>query len=230
MYDDDENAPKLRAADLKRLAAERADALRAEGEQLCPVVCSSRKLAERFWGAAWMRHLAQCEEGGLCLAPGRTLLRHGCVLDLRIAPGCIRARVSAQEIYDVHLRLEPLSEDQLERLTGACSGHIDSLVSLLEGKTSPALLQSLCEPETGLLPAPQHWRMSCTCPDWVEPCPHAAAAIYAAGVLIDREPTLLFTLRSLDPAALISLPAAPPPAALDATALSSAFGIEIDLD
>ena len=230
--DDCENAtPRLRAADLARLAAERAAALRAEGAELCPVAADSRKLAERFWGSAWMRHLAQCESGGLCLSPGRTLLRHGCVVDLRIAPGCIRALVSAQELYEVHLRLAPLSDEQRAALATACSGRISSLVSLLEGRASEDLLQSLCEPENGLLPAPQDWRMSCTCPDWAEPCPHAAAAIYAAGVLIDKDPALLFTLRSLDPAELISLPAPPPPTALgaDPAALSRAFGIEIDL-
>lgn len=218
----------LRAADLSRLAAERAAALRAEGAELSPVVGHTRKLAAHFWGSAWMKHLAHCEAGGLCLAPGRTLLRHGCVLDLSISAGCIRALVSAQELYEVELHLAPLCDEQQEELRAICSGHISSLVALLEGQENDTLLQQLCEPETGLLPAPADWRMSCTCPDWAEPCPHAAAAIYAAGIRIDREPSLLFTLRSLDPASLISLPSAPA-APLDPAALASTFGIDIDL-
>lgn len=229
-YSQDE-APKLRAADLAKLAAERAQRLRAAGEELCPLPApkSARKLAERFWGSAWMRHLAQCEAGGLCLAPGRTLLRHGCVLHLRIAPGHIHALVSAQELYEVQLRLDPLSDEQREQLAALCSGRVGSLVALLEGKANEELLHTLCEPEHGLLPAPQDWHMSCTCPDWAEPCPHAAAAIYGAGVLIDREPSLLFTLRSLNPAELIALPPSPRAAELDTTSLSSTFGIELDL-
>lgn len=230
-YSQDE-APKLRAADLAKLAAERAQCLRAAGEELCPLPApkSARKLAERFWGSAWMRHLAQCEAGGLCLAPGRTLLRHGCVLDLRIAPGSIKALVSAQELYEVNLRLDALSEEQSEQLATLCSGQVNSLVALLEGKTNEELLHTLCEPESGLLPAPQDWHMSCTCPDWAEPCPHAAAAIYAAGLLIDHDPALLFTLRSLDPAALISLPTEHHTSELDPSTLGTTFGIEIDLD
>ena len=229
---EEESAPRLRAADLARLAAERAEQLREEGVELhaVPAPKSARKLAERFWGAAWMRHLAQCEAGGLCLAPGRTLLRQGCVLDLRITPGSITALVSAQELYEVHLRLKPLCSEQREQLAALCSGRVSSLVALLEGKTNDELLHTLCEPETGLLPAPQDWHMSCTCPDWAEPCPHAAAAIYAAGLLIDRDPALLFTLRSLDPAALISLPASPATSAeLDPATLGNTFGIEIEL-
>lgn len=218
----------LRTADLAKLARARADELQQDGVELHPVVGSSRKLAEHFWGSAWMKHLARCESGGLCLAPGRTLLRHGCVLDIRLAPGAIRAIVSAQELYEVELRLEPLTDEQQEMLRGICSGHIDSLVALLEGRANEALLHRLCEPDTGLLPAPADWHMSCTCPDWAEPCPHAAAAIYAAGILIDRDPALLFTLRQLEASALIALPTAPA-APLDAAALGSAFGIELEL-
>ena len=221
------NDAPLRAADLAAIAAERAEALRADGVELCPVVGTTRKLASHFWGSAWMKHLSLCESGGLCLAPGRSLLRHACVLDAHISPGSIRALVSAQELYEVDISLSPLDDEHVAQLRSLCSGHIDSLVALLEGKANAPLLQQLCEPETGLLPAPADWRMRCSCPDWAEPCPHAAAAIYAAGILIDREPSLLFTLRQLDPAALISLPSAPAEP-LDTTNLAATFGIQLD--
>ena len=80
MYDED-YSPRLSVRQLGELAAERLENLRADGAELHPVVNASRKLASNFWGSAWMKHLARCEAGGLCLAPGRSLLRHGCVLD-----------------------------------------------------------------------------------------------------------------------------------------------------
>lgn len=225
-----DESPRLRVADLARLAQQRRSELAAEGKELHPVAGSGRKLAVHFWGSAWMKHLALCEAGGLCLAPGRTLLRHGCVLDLRVAPGLIGALVSAQELFEVSVRVEPLSDERLEILRAACAGHIDSLVPLMEGRVDAAVLQQLCNPETGLLPDPCDWHMSCTCPDWAEPCPHAAAAIYAAGCLIDADPSLLFLLRGIEPSSLLTLPAAAPAATFDAAALSSTFGIDIDLD
>lgn len=226
---DDDYRPRMSVAQLGKLAAERLAALRAEGEQLHPVVNTTRKLAANFWGSAWMKHLAQCEAGGLCLAPGRSLLRHGCVLDLRIAPGCISAKVSADEVYDVHLDIKPFDEEQIEGLKAACAGKIDSLVSLLEGKVDTAVLQQLCDPEIGLLPQPADWRMRCTCPDWCEPCPHAAAAIYAAGCLIDADPTLLFTLRCVAPAALTAVPGGGVAQTdFDISALSETFGVDFD--
>ena len=216
--------------DLEKLAAERLLSLRDAGEELHPVVNKTRKLAANFWGSAWMRHLARCEAGGLCLAPGRSLLRHGCVLDLRIAPGLITAKVSAEEVYEVSLRISPPDEEQLENLRIACCGRIDSLVSLMEGKEGAAVLERLCAEEGGLLPEPEDWHMSCSCPEWGEPCTHAAAAVYAAGCLIDKDPMLLFTLRSVPPGLLMEKPAPGVVDDYDAVALGKAFGIELDLE
>ena len=69
--------------------------------------------------------------------------------------------------------------------------------------------------------------MNCSCPDWAEPCPHAAAAIYAAGCLIDADPQLLFTLRQIAPQELLKAPE--PGISIDSEQLSATFGIDIDL-
>ncbi len=225
----EEEERPLRAAELEALAAGRLAQLRAAGEECCPVVGKSRALASHFWGKAWMRQLASCESGGFALAPGRTLLRHGCVLDVQLAPGLIRARVSERRLEDVELRLAPLDEERLEELVRLCQGRIDSLVSLMEGRVDEAVLAPLCDPEKGLLPQPEDWRMSCSCADWAEPCPHAAAAIYAAGVLMDADPSLLFTLRCVNPASLLKPANQVPEAAFSADELGRLFSIELDV-
>ncbi len=220
----------LRTTELSRLAAARLAERRASGEELHPVAGTSRKLASHFWGQAWMRHLARCESGGLCLAPGRSLLRHGCVLDVRVDRGRIQGLVSAQELYEVDLRLAPLEEERQERLRERCRGHIASVVSLLEGKVDEAVLEDLCDPEEGLLPEPEDWRMSCTCPDWAEPCPHEAAVIYAVGVLVDQEPSLLFLLRGVEPESLLEGGGEEEEEAWNIEKLASTFGIEMECD
>lgn len=226
----DEFQPRLRAAELAKLARERAAVLTAEGAELHPVVGKGKKLASHFWGSAWMKHLALCESGGLNLAPGRTLLRHGCVLDVRVGQGRIDALVSADRLYEVQLRLKPLEEERRESLRQRCQAHISSAVALLEGRVDAAVLEQLCDPETGLLPEPADWQMNCNCADWSEPCPHAAAAIYAAGVLIDEEPLLLFTLRGAEPQELMRTEPAAPAATFDAAALSAVFGIDLEVE
>lgn len=197
----------MKAADLEAQARRELIELKSAGEEVRPVVGTTRKLAAHFWGSAWMKHLALCESGGWSLSAGRTLLRHGCVLDLQLEAGLIRARVMEERLHDVEIALDPLDGERLEELRTICSGKIDSLVPLLEGTLDDALLATLCNAETGLLPEPGAWHMSCTCPDWSEPCPHAAAAIYAAGILIDAEPSLLFRLRQVSPEDLLQSPA-----------------------
>lgn len=222
----DDFTPQLTTAELKKRAEQHLASLLEEGVELHPVINTTRKLASNFWGSAWMKQLAYCESGGMSLAPGRSLLRHGCVLDLHISTCCIQARVSSQDLYEVQLKLHPLNPERLEQLATTCGRHIESLLSLLEGKINTSILQHLCHPESGLLPAPTDWQMSCTCPDWAEPCPHAAAAIYAAGCLIDTSPDLLFTLRGISPAELLQPTKTEE---LDSNALSTQFGIDLEL-
>lgn len=71
--------------------------------------------------------------------------------------------------------------------------------------------------------------MACSCPDWCEPCVHAAAAIYAAGTLIDTDPMLLFTLRGIVPSTLLSVPEQQGHS-FDLASLSGTFAIDLDID
>ncbi len=244
----DEQQPRRSVKDWAQLANTRLDSLRAaqaagddllfeaeqgigrsHGQILSPVMEKSRALARQPWGKAWMRQLGYSEQQGMTLAPGRSLLRHGCVLHLEMAPGCIRALVSADEIVELKLELDLPDEDLIASLRERCSAEIDSLVALLAGRIDASLMAQLCEPEAGLLPLPHEWQMSCSCPDWTEPCSHAAAAIYAAGCLIDTQPEQLFMLRGLSPIDFLSRPEAAE-SDFDAAALSDTFGIDLDWD
>ncbi|MFI3243537.1 MAG: hypothetical protein R3Y56_04725 [Akkermansia sp.] len=223
------DSPRMKVADWGKLAQARLDELRADGElNLHPVHEKSRKLAKNAWGSAWMRQLAYCEQEGFSLAAGRSLLRHGCVLDVQLGRGTIDALVSGEELYEIHLTLDEPEAEKVEQLRSQCGAHIDSLVALLDGQIDAAVMQQLCDPEEGLLPLPHEWHMDCNCPDWNEPCPHAAAAIYAAGCLIDREPRLLFTLRGIEPSTLCEVPSGKLDD-FDAQDLANTFGIDIDL-
>ncbi len=228
----DDSSPRGVAA-FAALAQERMEELRldleAEGRIIQPVVPKAKlKLATQPWGAAWMRQLAYCEQQGYGLAPGRSLLRHGCVLDVELHCQSVHAWVSAEELYEVDLRLAPMEEAQLDALREICNGRIDSLLSLISGKMDAGLLAQLCDPEQGLLPLPHEWKMTCSCPEWGDPCPHAAAAIYAVGCLIDEDPARLFALRGIDPALLYAAPKLTSDD-FDAAALADTFGIDIDV-
>ena len=136
-------------------------------------------------------------------------------------------------MYEVCIQASPPDEEVLARLRARCAGQIGSWIDLLKGNLSPELLEILCAPEGGLFPAPEEWRFSCSCPDWADLCKHAAAVLYAFGVMLDKQPELLFTLRGMDSSVLI--PKAPEPVPggedaldVDAGSLSDIFGISLD--
>ena len=133
----------LKRADLRKRAEEKAAELAAEGMELHPVTASGRNLAKKFWGKEWMKSLAACEVYGMRLAPGRTYLRYGCVLDVKAAPGRIDALVMGEHLYEVRVHAAPPDEEALARLRARCAGHIGSWIDLLKGNLSPELLEIL---------------------------------------------------------------------------------------
>lgn len=197
-WQEDADAPRLKAADWVRLAQQRLAELRAEGLDVKPVVNSSRKLAKNFWASAWMRQLAYSEQEGINLAAGRSLLRHGSVLDLKLEGARVHALISGEELYELEMSLPALDEDRLEPLRELFRLRIDAWISLLDGKLDESVMQLLCEPETGILPRATDWQMHCNCPSWDSPCSHAAAVMYALGCLIDEDSSLLFALLGID--------------------------------
>ncbi len=206
--------------------------LKAKGVKAEPVKPHGRNLAKNFWGKEWMRSLAPLEQYYQRLSRGRNYLRQGCVIDVRVSPGCIDSMVMGEFLYEVHIEAAPPEAEQIEELRERCAGQIGSWVDLLKGRISEELMTILCEPESGLFPQPHDWKFSCSCPDWADVCKHVAATLYAFGVLLDDQPELLFTLRNMKAEDLI--PAAPTPAAdgedtlkADNDKLSDIFGIEL---
>ena len=65
-------------------------------------------------------------------------------------------------------------------------------------------MERVCREADGLFPAPSEIKMSCSCPDWADMCKHVAATLYGVGARLDSDPDLLFALRGVDRAELVS--------------------------
>jgi uncharacterized Zn finger protein len=223
----------------KTSAGRRADAARAiqdaarRGQALSPVAIAGRTIAHTFWGKAWCDNLERYRDFAYRLERGRSYVRSGSVIDLRIAAGAIAARVSGSSLYDVAIEIEAVGGDAWHAIRRDCAGGIGSRIDLLAGKLSQAVMARLCADRSGLFPAPSAIRFRCSCPDIASMCKHVAAAMYGVGARLDHAPELLFTLRrvSLDEllaAAVSELPAAPASArVLAGDGLAALFGIEL---
>ena len=65
-------------------------------------------------------------------------------------------------------------------------------------------MDRLCRQGDGLFPVPGDIRFDCSCPDGAYMCKPVAAVLYGVGARLDRMPQLLFTLRQVDAAELLS--------------------------
>ena len=230
-------APYVTVAERRRKAAKALAAAQRRGKTLSPVLIDGRAIARTFWGKAWCANLEAYSDFSNRLPRGRSYVRQGSVIDLQITQGRIVAQVSGSSIYSVEIAIRALDRPRWNAVLGYCSGQIDSLVELLQGRFSKGVMEIITCRSRGLFPAPNHIEMDCSCPDGATMCKHVAAVLYGVGARLDEKPELFFQLRNVDHAELISAgtltvltdKAKPKPGkTLQSTDLSSIFGIDID--
>jgi uncharacterized Zn finger protein len=197
--------PYVSVAERRAKAARELSKLaKKTGRAASPVVLDGRKIAATFWGKAWCDNLEAYSDFANRLPRGRTYVRNGSVVDLQINKGNVTALVSGSELYKIEIKIKPLAPTLWKSIQTECAGKIDSLMELLQGKLSSAVMQIVTRHERGLFPTPKEIDLDCSCPDWADLCKHVAASLYGVGAKLDQNPTLLFLLRGVDPADLIS--------------------------
>ena len=197
-------APYVPVAERRRRAARKLAQLRKKGHEPKPVVIDGRAIAGTFWGKAWCHHLESHADLASRLPRGRTYVRNGSVIDLQIARGEVHALVSGSEIYEVTVRIQPLAAARWKAVRRECGGRVGTVVELLAGTFSSAVMEVLCHGQKGLFPGRRDIAMSCSCPDGAWLCKHLAAVLYGVGARLDHAPELLFTLRGVDGAELVA--------------------------
>ncbi len=197
-------APYVPVAARRRKAEHEMKKLRKKGTVLSPVKIEGRQIARTFWGKAWCDNLESYRDYENRLPRGRTYVRNGSVVDLRIAPREVTAMVSGSKIYKVKVSIGDVGPARWKALCADCSGGIDSLVELLQGRFSKGVMERLCRQDTGLFPRPSEIRFTCSCSDYASMCKHIAAVLYGVGARLDESPELLFRLRAVDETELLS--------------------------
>jgi uncharacterized Zn finger protein len=221
---------------VRRRKAEKAMARLAGKDGAEPVVIEGRAIATTFWGKAWCDNLERYSDFANRLPRGRSYVRNGSVVDLKITPGTIVARVSGTRLYTTTVKVAAVPAARWRAICRDCAGAIDSLVELLQGRLSTGVMARLSQEKTGLFPSPSEITFDCSCPDWAAMCKHVAAVLYGIGARLDRRPELLFTLRGVDQQDLITragtgaatgVTAPAKGRVLEGVSLSEIFGLEI---
>lgn len=227
--------PYVPAAARRQTADRTVATMQKEGLALSPVAARRGAIATSFWGKAWCRNLERYADYSNRLPRGRTYLRNGSVIDLKINPGEVTAQVMGSDLYRIEVRILEVSAAHWQAIAHDCARSIDTLVELLEGRLSTSVMERITRPGTGLFPSPQEITFHCSCPDSAAMCKHVAATLYAIGARLDSAPELLFGLRKVDAKELIARAGESgpvvqklPPASriLDSSKLAAVFGID----
>ena len=210
--------------------------LRQKGRDIQPIEIEGRAIARSFWGKRWCEHLESFSDYANRLPRGQTYVRNGSVCHLAIRTGRIDAIVSGSELYDATIRIDKLKAAVWKSVKSRCSGQIGSMLELLRGSLSDHVMEVVSDPERGLFPKPRQIELACSCPDWATMCKHVAAVLYGVGNRLDDTPELLFRLRGVDPAELISAETVLPDGSADGAdalaedQLGDIFGIDLEAD
>ncbi len=151
-----------------------------------------------WWGRAWVDALEQRARLDPNRLPrGRTYARSGRAEQLRVGRGEVTAAVwgSRGAPYDVRLRVRPFDEAEWGRLLDAVASRAAHAAALLDGELTPEVAADAAEAGVELLPGPGELGPRCSCPDWADPCKHAAAVCYLVAEVLDGDPFALLLLR-----------------------------------
>jgi uncharacterized Zn finger protein len=210
--------------------------LELRGETLSPVTAARGSIAKTYWGKAWCQNLERYSDYASRLPRGRTYLRNGSVIDLKIEAGEVVAQVMGSSLYRIAVKISAVPVAHWQSLSRDCAQSIDSWVELLQGKLSTGVMERIARPGAGLFPSPREITFSCSCLDSAAMCKHVAATLYGIGARLDAEPELLFRLRMVDSKELVArvgeggLPTQQRPAGsriLDSSRLADVFGLDL---
>ncbi|HEY5563794.1 MAG TPA: hypothetical protein VIK72_18920 [Clostridiaceae bacterium] len=188
------------ASEKKEKAKRQIEKLRKKNPDLAPVVIEGKNIASTWWGKAWNKNLEIYADYSNRISRGRSYVRNGAVLDLKIETGVVKALVqgSGKTPYKIEISIMPLSKEKFEGILKLCNHKIDSLAELLEGKFPKELEEIFTLSGKGLFPTKKEIKFSCSCYDWAEMCKHVTAVLYSIGARFDEDPTLFFKLRDID--------------------------------
>jgi hypothetical protein len=109
----------------------------------------------------------------------------------------VRAAVqgSRAQPYAVHLRVREFTSAEWDRAIATIAARAGHAAALLEGELAPGIVDDLARSRVSLLPSAGELSTSCTCPDWANPCKHAAAVCYLVTDCMDADPFTILVLR-----------------------------------
>ena len=115
--------PRYVSVGEKRAKAEKKlKQLRKKNPDIQPIVIEGNALAKNWWGKAWNKNLERYADYSNRIGRGRSYVRHGAVLDLRIKSGKVTSLVQGTSLYSVTVDIKGISGKTWKEIIGQCEG------------------------------------------------------------------------------------------------------------
>ncbi|MDT0302613.1 SWIM zinc finger family protein [Streptomonospora wellingtoniae] len=150
------------------------------------------------WVAHRLREAVERDGDPARLERGRGYADRGAVSAVKVRPGEATARVQGSRArpYLVSVIIPVLAPGEWAALAGALGTQPVFRAALLAGAFPQELERVFGVMGLRLLPSGLNdLVLSCSCPDWGDPCKHAAAAVYALAETLAAKPLLLVEWR-----------------------------------
>jgi len=165
------------------------------------------KFSRTWWGKKFIAVLEQFSDPGR-LSRGRSYANNGKVKNFEIIGGIITAQVrgSVNPYFGVYKEPLYITTIEFQAISAAKWAAAIALIASKASFISRLLLNEIpdnIEEEFALLGlnllprSRKDFDISCSCPDWGNPCKHIAGVYYLVAAELDRDPFLLFELRGL---------------------------------
>ena len=153
-----------------------------------------------WWAKRWAKVLDGYDIGER-MSRGRSYLRRGQVVSIKIRRGMVTASVqgSDESPYKITINVRTLSKAQWMRVTPILFARPATAAKLLTGQMPEDVEKTFDDAGVLLFPMKKNdMKTDCTCYDWSNPCKHIVAAYLLIGEELDRDPFLIFRLRGAE--------------------------------
>lgn len=152
-----------------------------------------------WWAKRWIKVLDGYDIGER-ISRGKSYLRKGQVLSIKIQKGVVTALVqgSDKSPYHITINVRTLSDAKWRRAVTSLFAQPATAAKLLIGQMPEDVEKTFNDEGILLFPTKKNdLKTDCTCYDWSNPCKHIVAVYLLIGEEFDRDPFLLFLLRGV---------------------------------
>lgn len=189
----------------KKIKAQKLITKLSKKQEIEPLEYMDPKKAKVWWAMKWEENVKEYADFSNRIARGRSYVKNGFVIDLKIEEGYVQALVTGTKAkpYEIGISIQKLSKANEKKLIELIKGQISNIESFLNGDFPKELEKALIDKKYGLFPTPKEIDFDCSCPDGAYMCKHIAAVLFGISSKLAQNPLLFFTLRGINTEELI---------------------------